>query len=174
MPTLYQQVLGDRFAELHPVLQAFHARPEGGRADCQLLVTHPPGRLKGLLRRLGGVPAAGEHAAALLEVVVQPGVEVWRRTIGDKPMTTRQWRRGLQLMEGVGPAAFRLELTVDRGGLRFDSNGFWFCGVPIARSLSPRVRAVVEPRERSWRVAVALEAPLLGPLLLYEGEVTPR
>jgi hypothetical protein len=174
MPTLYQRVLGTRYTDLHPLLQTFHSQPEGAVADCRLEVIHPPGIAKTILRKLAGMPAEGLHEKTLLEVKANAKDEIWLRTIGGKKMVTRQWQHGDLLLEGVGPAVFGIELVSDSGGMKLETRRFWMLGVPIAKRIAPKVSAWVKPREKSWEVKVILEAPLLGTILIYEGEVTPR
>lgn len=174
MPTLYEQVLGEHYSQLHPLLKAFHSRTGILLADCDLEVIHPPGLIKRLFRRLAGMPRAGHHLQTLLEVRETPYGEEWRRTIGGKLMITKQWRRGEMLLEGVGPAVFGLELVGDKGGMRFETRRFWFLGIPVFKFISPTVFAAVKPLKTSWQVDVRLTAPLLGPILIYQGEVTPR
>lgn len=174
MSTLYQRVLGSRFADLHPILQTFHSQTESAVADCRLEVIHPPGLLKTIFRKLAGMPAAGLHEKTLLEVKAHGSHEVWLRTIGGKRLVTRQWQRGDLLLEGVGPAVFGIELVSDSGGLRFETRRVWLLGIPIARLVAPKVSAWVRPKENRWNVKVSLDAPLLGTVLIYQGEVTPR
>lgn len=174
MPTLYQRILGERFAELHPILQSFHSQGCATFADCSLEVIHPPGTIKTWLRTLSGVPSAGKHETTLLEVIPFSQGETWRRTMGRRQLVTRQWAAQNLLMEGVGPAVFGIEVIPWRGGMRFETRRFWLLGVPILKWFSPRVSAVVEPREKGWQVEVQLAVPFLGTLLIYRGEVKPR
>jgi Domain of unknown function (DUF4166) len=174
MATLYERILGVRYGQLHPVLRAFHSQSGVAVADCRLDVTHPPGVLKSLFRKLAGMPSAGRHETTLLEAHARPYGEEWRRTIGGKLMITKQWQSGSLLMEGVGPAVLGIELHCEQGGMRFETKRFWVLGVPIFKAISPSVFARVTPLEKSWQVEVRLTAPWLGPILIYEGEVTPR
>jgi hypothetical protein len=174
MPTLYEEVLGERYSQLHPVLQAFHSQTGASFADCRLDVIHPPGVIKSLFRKLAGMPRAGQSQNTLLEVREMPFGEEWRRTIGGKLMVTRQWRHGNLLCEGIGPAVFGIEPTCEQGGMRLETRKFWLLGIPILRSIAPSVFARITPQERGWQVEVRLTAPLLGPILIYQGEVTPR
>lgn len=174
MPTLYEELLGERYSQLHPILKAFHSQPGGGIADCCLEVIHPPGMLKSLFRFFAGVPDAGTHEKTLLEVVVSPQGETWRRTMGGKTMVTRQWSRGGLLIEAIGPGAFGIVLSCEQGGMKFETRRFWLLGIPVFRAISPSVYALVTPRAASWEVEVRLAAPLVGTILVYQGEVTPR
>ena len=174
MSTLYKRILGKRFCQLHPVLQEFHSREGIATADCNLTVIHPPVLLKSLFRVLARMPSAGRHEATLLEVHTRNYGEEWIRTIGRRVMVTRQWQFGNLLVEGVGPAAFGIELILNNGSMKFETRRVWMIGIPVPRLIAPRVFAEAIPRETSWLIEVRLEAPLLGSILIYEGEVTPR
>jgi hypothetical protein len=174
MPTVYEQVLGERYQELHPLLKAFHSSPQGAIADCRLDVVHPPGLLPLIFRLLIGAPAQGKAIETLLEVRANGNLEEWRRTFGRKTLVTRQWHHQGLLIESFGIAVYGLELAVVERGMQFRARRLWVLGVPFPVSLAPSIFAHVAPGEKSWRLIVSLKAPLLGPLLSYEGEVTPR
>ena len=67
--SLYRRVLGERYQQLHPLLQEFHDLP-AGKAEGVFHITRPPSRFKRLLGALLGMPAAAENVQTILTVEV--------------------------------------------------------------------------------------------------------
>src|SRR5262249_6542914 len=103
VPTVYQRVLGAKFAELHPVLRRFHSSPRGGRQG-RVRVPHFPGRLKKLLIPLMRLPAAGEDLPVELVVSPKGAGELWVRAFPGWRFVSIHTARGGLLFERDGPA----------------------------------------------------------------------
>lgn len=172
--TLYQQVLGDDFSRLHPVLQRFHGSVSGGRASGTFRVIHHPGWMRRGIISAMGLPPASEAVVVSLEVACSLSGETWTRWFDGRPLVTRQAARGRLLIESAGGTTFGLQTTATpAGGLRMETARVWVIGLPCPRRLAPVVEADVEPRETGWFVAVRMRLPFVGPLLEYQGEITP-
>ena len=171
---LYCRVLGSRFAELHPLLRQFHTSPGTATGAGRFRVHRHPGRLIGLLASLLDFPPPSAAAEVLLTVVPTGTGERWIRSFDGKPFVTLQTlRRGL-LIEQAGPTHTALAVEVLNGGMVFRSSRVWLFGVELPGPLAPSIHATVTPTDRGWMAAVRLSAPLLGPILDYEGEVIPH
>src|SRR5688572_18599355 len=107
MKTLYQRLLGARFADLHPLLRRFHSARRG-LATGRFRVAHGGGLLAWLLR----LPPAGTDIPLRLGITPRPGGECWRRSFAGVPLLTRQFQRGRLLREQAGPFEFGLAVTV--------------------------------------------------------------
>lgn len=171
--TLYRRLLGDRFTELHPCLQDFHGNPTGGSGHGQFRVRHPAGWLTGRLAALLGLPPAGNQVPLSLRVRTDGDAERWVRRFGTHSLCSVQWQQGGLLVERAGAIRFGLEVSLAGAGMRFRTRRVWFLGVPLLRVLAPSVEADVVPDEQGWTIRVEVRLPLLGPLLQYEGHVTP-
>ena len=99
--------------------------------------------------------------------------ERWVRHFGGQPLITRQWQQGSLLCESAGPLHFAFQLQADASGMTFTIVRSWFLGIPLPRGLSPRVQAQARGTETGWWLEVAVEAPVLGLLTRYEGELHP-
>jgi hypothetical protein len=78
------------------------------------------------------------------------------------------------LIEQAGPTHFGFAIDVLNGGMVFRSIHVWLFGIELPASLAPSIHATAIPTNTGWKAAVRMSMPLLGPLLDYEGEVTPQ
>ena len=171
METLYQRLLGPRFADLNPVLQRFHSSRQPITGVGLFRVVHHPGWFRRLLVKLMGLPAAGDAIEVTVEVTPTGDGERWGRSFAGRPMVTFQTAKDEMLMERGGPIRFGIALAVVDGGMTFRTRSVWFLGVPLPRWLGPSVDADVVPKGEGWSVVVRLTLPLVGRLLEYDGEV---
>jgi hypothetical protein len=171
--TVYQRVLGAKFAELHPVLRRFHSSPRGGGRG-RFRVTHFPGRLKKFLIRLMRLPAAGEDLPVELEVSPRGAGELWVRAFPGWRFASLHTARGGLLFERDGPATFVFALDVVGGGMTFATQEFRLFGFALPSWAAPSVSAVAAPSEGGWTVTVRMRMPFVGDLLEYHGELVPR
>jgi hypothetical protein len=171
--TVYQQVLGDRFALLHPLLQAFLGADCVKRAQGRMQVIRSGGWLRNSIATLMGIPPGGPYDVCL-EVSPVPGGERWRRRFGEHALETVQSvRRGL-LAEASGPASLGFELLVQDGGLLFRRRRAWLCGIPLPLWLAPKIEAENMACDGAWSVCVRFGVPVLGEVGRYEGDVGPE
>lgn len=171
--SLYRRVLGERYQQLHPLLQEFHDLP-AGKAEGVFHITRPPSRFKRLLGALLGMPAAAENVQTILTVeVFDNGAEKWVRSFGKFKMATSQWSWRELLMERSGPVTFGIHLEIVDGGTRFITRRVWLLGIPLPLFLAPGVLAIETPVPGGWHAKVNLSFPLIGEMLAYEGEIYP-
>jgi hypothetical protein len=171
--SLYRRVLGERYQQLHPLLQEVHSQPEL-RAQGTFRITRPPQLFKRLLGALLGMPAAAENVPTILAVeLLESGAEKWVRSFGKFRMATWQWSwRGL-LLERSGPVTFGIHIEIVDGGTQFITRRVWLLGIPVPLFLAPSVSAVETPVPGGWHATVRLSFPLIGEMLGYEGEIYP-
>jgi hypothetical protein len=169
---LYVRVLGDAFAKLPRVLQRFHSAGPA-RARGVLKVTRGSGLLHRIVGWLGRLPPASDAVELGLEVKVEGGKERWIRHFDGMRVESLQWQEGELLAEAAGPATFlfRLEGTSEGVGFRFVRARV--LGIPLPKLLAPSVAAEARKHEDpgAWEVDVQFTAPMLGPILRYEGVV---
>jgi hypothetical protein len=172
---LYQRVLGGSFERLPPALRRFHGAAAGGRACGLFRVTRGPGRLRRWLADRMGLPPAGERVPVRLDVRVEGARERWQRQFdGQPPLATVQWAQAGLLREAAGAVCFGFRLDVRGDALRFEQVGVWLACLRLPGALLPRVTALATGRAAGWHVCVRVEAPLLGFLAQYEGEMVPE
>lgn len=182
-PTLYEAVLGPRFAELAPALQTFHAQPAGARASGALAVRRGRGPLARFAAWFIRAPKPGEAVPVELSIELEPAddpseaphPERWVRHFAGAPMVTRQWRADTLLVEALSLSRLYFELRVSEGAMVFEQRRCELLGIPLPRALSPRVEARAgpcqPPRADSWALEVRIALPLIGLVCEYAGEM---
>lgn len=171
--SLYRRVLGERYQQLHPLLQEFHERSNGA-AEGIFRIVRPSRFFPWLLGSLLGMPAAAKDVVTILNVQrLESGTEKWIRSFGKFRMTTWQWPCRELLLERSGPVTFGIHLETVDGGMHFITRRVWLIGIPLPFPLAPKVFARVTPIPGGWRAEVRLDFPIVGEMLRYEGEIFP-
>lgn len=172
--SLYRRALAESFEALPPVLRRFHDAPGNAKADGYLCIARGPGRLRNALASLMRLPPSGERTPVHLEVRVEGEMERWTRDFGSLRLVTRQRYANGLLIESAGPLHFGFRVSATPSEMRFAFVRCRLYGCPLPGALAPRVHAVVRGLPASWWVEVRVEAPALGLLVRYEGEMTPE
>lgn len=170
---LYHRVLGEAFESLPPVLRRFHEQTPEACAQGSLHITRGAGWIRQILAAAMRLPSPGAQIPATLRVRTEGALEYWTRDFGGLHMATRQWQQGDLLMEAAGPLQFGFCLTADAVGMGFECVRCRLFGIPLPRALSPRIVSTTTAEGEGWRLYVRIDAPLLGMLAQYEGDVTP-
>lgn len=171
--TIYQRVLGQRFAALTPVLREFLSRDASGSATGRLTVTRSAGWARNVAAWALGIPPAGDYDL-LLQVIPHGAGQRWVRNFGRHALTTWQSNWCGLLIERKGVASLGFELTVDGDALLFRACKAWVLGVRVPLWLSPSIDAENRPDESGgWQVRVVFRVPLLGRVAEYQGSVKP-
>jgi hypothetical protein len=159
-PSLYECVMGERYARLAPALQRFH-RLAGRRVLHGVVETDPPANwLAALLARGLGSPLHATAGAIRFELDAEPSVETWTRHFPGKTMSSRLRLDAGQLVERLGLA--RLAFTLDEvdGCLSMKLESLRFLGIPCPAWLRPRI--VAEETGEGDRLHFRIEARVVG------------
>lgn len=174
---LYPATLGPAFARLPPQLQALH-RP-GPRAvwQGQAQVTRGTSPLAAVVARLFGFPQAGQQSVTVTFTTGATGRETWARRFGPRLMrSTQEAGRGRMrhlVVERFGPFAFGLALQVRDERLNIIPRRWSLLGMPLPRALMPGGTSWEEERDGRFRFHVEITLPLIGPVVSYDGWLTP-
>ena len=150
----YEAILGEAFASLHPHVRRAHLAPLHAKGT--LDVEHGPGWMSRTLIRLLKLPAAGVRQPVELDVAARGSELVWSRRIGRIVLRTRQRASGSRLVERSGLGRVFFDLSVDDGALLYRQASLRVAGLPLPRSLSPRVTAIVSAAMEGWHVSVTV------------------
>lgn len=170
---LYGRLVGEAWGELDEPVRRLHAR---SLSSGTFAVRRGRGRAARLLARLLGLPRDGAAVPLLLTVTPREGGERWHRNFAGRSFITEQREHaGSLLAERTGPFELLFALTVEGGALAYRSVGAALRAgrlrVNLPRGLAPRVEALERADGRGVRVSVRVTAPLVGPLIEYEGHV---
>jgi hypothetical protein len=174
---LYHRLIGERWPDLADSLRAFLGTAQQRRFRGRVRIERSTNGMARLVARLLGLPKPSESMPAELAIIPERGCEIWRRTFGDRTLTTRQSAGpGGTLMERYGLLEFSFVLRVENGGLHFDQAQTTIhlasFRLRMPGWMSPRVSAVCEAVARINRThaSVRITAPVIGTVLAYDGD----
>lgn len=177
---VFEQALGKAvFTTLPEPLQAFHVANGYPVWQGRALVENGRSPAAWLIRRLIGLPEAGEDVPVMVSVervASEAGeAEIWTRKFGGKRFSSHLHLDAEgQLEERFGRMTFRLGLEVRQGRLELPVVAARFCGLPLPRLLLPRTVAVeAVDAEGRFRFDVRLTLPVFGLLVRYAGWLMP-
>jgi Domain of unknown function (DUF4166) len=125
------------------------------------------------------LPAAGETIETMLLVTPLEDGERWQRAFaGNAFITEQRAARGQLLAERFGLFEVLFHLNVEKGALLYHQAGVALrlgnLRVPLPRWLAPQIVAsesAQEAQESSVHVSVRVNAPLVGLLIEYMGDI---
>lgn len=171
---IYQQVLGDAFAALPPVMQRLHQPGPVAHWQGRAQVTRGKGRLAGMVAGLFGFPETGQDVPVSVRFRTDAaGGETWQRNFAGRIMVSTQeagqGRFAHLIVERFGPFAFGLALVLRDSRLYLIPRRWTFFGLPMPRALIPRGESYEAEVAGSFRFHVEITLPLIGPVVRYEG-----
>ncbi len=173
--TVVADWFGEKFASLHPLLQALHT--QGGTLRGQVLIDIPSG-VGGLIgRRLAqklGVPSAGGTHQLVVHISHEAGQLHWNRCFNNtaemkstfEPVGTITYGYWL---ERTGPLAVRVTVDIIEGGWHWRCLSLHFMGIALPLFLFPKSRAYKIIESEKYRFYVGFSLPVLGTVLSYSG-----
>jgi hypothetical protein len=171
-PTLYERVMGDRFALLPPELRAIHDIFRDGGAAGEAEVTGPSNWAAACVARIVGFPKPGHHR--LHVHFEEAGArERWTRDFGGRHFQSHLSHRGRWLVERFGPFRFAFDLPSDSKGLTMIMQRWWIGPLRLPKCMAPRSTAREWAQGGRFHFDVPIELPLIGRLVHYRGWLEP-
>jgi hypothetical protein len=170
-PTLYQQVLGERFADLPLAVQRFH-RLSGQHTLEGWVETRPPtSALARLLALCLGAPQQASSGVIRFELWASPEQETWTRHFPLKTMRSRLRRTGPLIEERLGACVLGFRLQATDQGLVMELKGLRFFGLPCPRCLQPAIVAREQGDGDALHFEVSASLPWMGTVANYRGHL---
>ena len=139
--SLYRQVMGEDFLQLHPALQRFHSLSGAHVLRGEVRMQAPRTWLARQLARLLGLPLKATDGAIRFQLDAGPERETWTRHFPSGPMTSTLTRRRQCIVEHLGAARLTFRLMPTSGRLSMQLTRLHFFGVPCPRRMLPTIRA---------------------------------
>lgn len=166
---------GERFCELHPLLQALHR--EGGLLTGVVQVEYGRGVAGWLGRRLArrmGLPRGGGTVPMAVRISDDGHCLLWSRRFADATFESRfepvgQFGKGYW-RERTGVVALVLDVQIIEGGWHWRHLRSSVAGLPLPAGLV-RTAASKQIHEGRYRFGIAVSMPVLGRLLSYAGDL---
>lgn len=171
---LVKNWFGDRFSDLHPILQKLHT--EGGRLVGDVEICYGKGLARIIGTRLGksmNFPNRGIHQ---LEVNITHDADGlhWGRSFDNAKMVSSLFKPVGRFNQGywvesTGPLSMNLTVDIINGGWFWRCLKVDFLGFPIPRWLIPKTNAYKVIENGEYRFHVEFSLPIIGSLVSYQG-----
>lgn len=174
---LYRQLLGERYGELAPPLQAMHDVETSLRARGRATIERGRGVMAGIIAGIFRFPQSGEDVPLTVCFTVVDAREHWRRDFGGSVMSSiqeagRANQKG-RLVERFGPMSFVMSLQVADQKLRLHMIAGAVFGIPLPRAVLPVIEVFEHAAGGRFNFHVDLGLPLIGRVVRYRGWLKP-
>lgn len=171
-PPLYARLMGARFSTLPPLVQAIHQVHGDGGAAGEGSVERGANPVARAIATMMRMPPSGTYPLHVA-FAERGGVETWARDFGGHRFQSALGAdRGLAV-ERFGPLRFAFELPSDREGLAMVLRRWSIFGIPLPRTLGPRIAAREWQEDDRFRFEVEVALPLVGRAVRYAGWLRP-
>jgi len=166
---------GERFYELHPLLQQLHEN--GGCLNGYVIVKYPIG-FKGVVGRAiakkMGIPLSNAPQAFAVSIKHQKDGLHWDRCFNQKSVLSSLFYPVETIgngywLESTGVLSFHLGVDIKHGGWYWRCKKIMFKGVSLPLWLFPRVDAYKVIEGGCYKFHVGVMIPLFGEVLSYSG-----
>jgi hypothetical protein len=170
---------GPAFGELSPMLQRLHR--DGASLTGPVQIAFPAGVSGAIGRwfaRHAGIPCDGAPHRLRVTIRSHAGVLHWDRRFDDGSLFSStfvpmgRYPDGYWL-ESTGTAGLRLGVAIVDGGWHWRHRATVVRGMVLPAWLGPRLRAHKKASEGCYHFHVAMDLPLMGTVMSYEGELSP-
>ena len=168
-PSLYEAVLGTRYAQLAPAVQAFH-RVTGAVTLHGEVETEPPAsRLARGLAWCIRTPRTSTRGPIRITLNAAATEETWTRHFPRHTMRSTLSLRQGRITERLGAVRLFFALEAEHGVLRMRLEGLRFLGIPCPAWLRPTVLAEESGDGDRFHFNILASVPLLGVVAAYRG-----
>ena len=171
-PPLYARLMGDRFAELPPLVRAIHDFHADAGAEGEGRVERGQGPFARLIGAVMRFPPAGDYPLHV-SFAVKAGRERWTRDFGGHVFSSELSGKGGMAVERFGPIRFGFALVPTADGLGMHLRRWSFLGIPLPLFLAPRIIAFERQEADRFHFEVAVALPLIGEVVHYSGWLKP-
>lgn len=167
--SLYESVLGPRYAQLPAAVGRFHRLAGRHRLSGWVRTEAPTSAAARALAFCLGTPRGSSEGPLHFELDAGPGQESWTRHFPAGTMRSRMRLAARRIQERLGAARLTFGLSVAEGQLSMQLEGLRFLGLPCPRWLMPRIVAEESGAADRLHFRVAASLPLLGTVASYQG-----
>lgn len=171
---LVKNWFGDKFSNLHPLLQKLHT--EGGRLTGDVEIYYGKGLAGVIGSRLAkkmNLPCEGTHQLVVSISHDNAGLH-WGRCFDDQTLVKSLFKPVGHIEQGywietTGPLSMKLTVDINNGGWFWRCLKVNFLGFPIPRWLIPKTNAYKIIENGKYRFHVEFSLPIIGSLVSYQG-----
>lgn len=168
---MYQQALGDAYAQLPLAVQRFH-RLSGRIVLHGQVQTHAPrSMLANALALCLGTPRHAGSGPIRFELTAASTEETWTRHFPTRTMTSRMRLVATHVEEHLGAARLRFKLLASTDRLSMQLVGMWFWGIRCPSWLLLRIVAEESGAEEQLHFFITADLPWIGRVAGYQGHL---
>lgn len=171
MGSLYEQVMGQRFARLPAAVRRFHTISGQRKLEGWVETAAPASPLARWMALCLGTPQAETQGPIRFELDASSDQETWTRHFPSHSMISRLRKVGEILEEKLGVATLRFALLATDAGLEMELRSMAFLGIPCPRWLLPSIVAKEYGEGDAIHFCVSAALPLLGTVARYRGHL---
>jgi Domain of unknown function (DUF4166) len=171
--SVHVQLLRDTLAALPAPIRRLHERRTRQFAG-RCRIDRGSGLLSRLIALVMGFPRPAMDAPMTIRMEADVKGDVWRRDFNGSILRSVLRAEEQLLVEQMGPAAFHFRLVPDDGGITWMLVAMRLCGVPIPRTLHPRMHAREAADGERYLFSARAEYPIIGLLVHYRGWLDAR
>ena len=171
---LVKNWFGDKFSNLHPLLQELHT--EGGRLTGDVEICYGKGVagfIGGRLAKKMNLPSEGTHQLVVSISHDNDGLH-WGRCFDGQALVKSLFKPVGNIEQGywietTGPLTMKLTVDIHNGGWFWRCLKINFLGFPIPLWLIPKTNAYKIIENGQYRFHVEFSLPVIGSLVSYQG-----
>ncbi len=167
--SLYETVLGARYAQLAPAVQTFHRMTGAVTLHGEVETDPPASRLARGLAWCIRTPRTSTRGPIRVTLDAATMEETWTRHFPRHTMRSTLSLHEGRITERLGAARLFFALEAEHGVLRMRLEGLRFLGVPCPAWLRPAVLAEESGKGDRFHFNVRASVPLLGVVAAYRG-----
>ncbi len=153
--TLYERILGEKFKELSPLVQAMHTYESSNVLKGTVNIQRGKNFVAKLLNPLMGLPKEQKDALLMLELKAEKQKEVWMRTFGSDSFSSVQYQDAEQMVERMGLIKMYFDVYVEEASLCTVLKKTTILGVNVPKMFTLNISS--EVKEEQGRVLFLVE-----------------
>jgi Domain of unknown function (DUF4166)/Saccharopine dehydrogenase NADP binding domain len=166
--SVYERVMGDRFAQLPKPVRAIHNIQGSASAYGEAEVKRGSSIIARLVCAIMRFPPAGNHQLSV-QFDEKNGVERWTRDFGGHRFSSKLTEANGRLVECFGPMRFHFDLPTNDQGLNMVMRRWSIFHIPMPLWLAPRSEAREWGEGEDFRFDVPIDLPIIGRVVYYQG-----
>ncbi|HWV07625.1 DUF4166 domain-containing protein [Ralstonia sp.] len=168
-PSLYETVLGTRYAQLAPAVQTFHRMTGAVTLHGEVETEPPASRLARGLAWCIRTPRTSTRGPIRITLNAAATEETWTRHFPHHTMRSTLSLRQGRITERLGAVRLFFGLEAEHGVLQMRLVGLRFLGIPCPAWLRPAVLAEESGEGDRFHFNVRASMPFLGVVAAYRG-----
>ena len=169
--TLYEQILGDEFEKLSPLVQKMHRYKKQNVLKGSVNIQRGKSLVAKFLNPLMQLPKENKDVLLMLELIQEGKFEKWRRTFGKDIFTSSQYQEEALMVEKMGLVKMYFEVYEEHASLCTVLKKTTCLGITVPERLSVQISSTVKEENGALRFYVQVSTTSGTLIINYHGEI---